>query len=30
MDNEIYEADYKDKVEYRKEKGKKYINEYEL
>ncbi|CAD8050335.1 unnamed protein product [Paramecium primaurelia] len=30
MDNEIYEANFRNKVKYRKENGKKFINEYEL
>lgn len=30
MDIEIYEANFRDKVEHRKENGKKFINEYEL
>lgn len=30
MDNEIYQAYLRDKVVYRKENGKKFINEYEL
>ena len=30
MDNEIYEAQYKDVVVHRKEKGIKFINEYAI